>query len=908
MPDILPAGSETAWHAEPIETAFDRLETQRTGLSRSEAAARLERYGPNSLPAPRTRNLFIRFVAQIHNVLIYVLLASAAVTLAFGHLTDCFVILAVVIANAVIGVIQEGKAENAMASIRKIIAPQAVVLRDGQRQTVDGKTVVPGDIVLLQAGEKVPADARIIEASTLSVQEAILTGESLAVEKQTDPAPVDRLLAERSSMAYSGTMITRGQGIGLVVATGANSEIGKIGGLVGKVEQLQTPLIAQMNVFARWLTFLILIFGALLFAYGLWIQHHEPQMLFMAIVGLSVAAIPEGLPAVLTITLAIGVQAMAKRNAIVRRLPAIETLGSVSVICTDKTGTLTFNEMSASTIALEAGDFAVSGEGYAPRGDISCVSSTPTDTDANPERALARLGQIARLCNDAQLQLKDDVWTVAGDPMEGALLTLAGKIDERTAAETVAWTRESVLPFDARHRYMATLNVSSEPDGNALITVKGAPERLLAMCEKVLASDGSLKPLDLLSWHERADEMAARGQRVLALAERQLPKAPCNLRPEDVESGLVLVGLVGLMDPPRPEAITSVASCQSAGIRVKMITGDHAGTASAIGKMIGLLQPRDVLTGSDIDQMNDAQLRDAALETDIFARTSPEHKLRLVEALQAEGLTVAMTGDGVNDAPALKRADAGIAMGLKGSEAARESADLVLADDNFRSIADAVREGRTVYDNLVKVIAWTLPTSTAEALTIVAALLLGLTLPITPIQILWINLITASTLGIALAFEPAEAGTMSRPPRRRKQPLLTGRLAWYIVLVSGLFMAAVFVLFVLSIERGQSVAYARTMAVNAFAVLEIFQLLFVRTMHTDRLDWRTLKGTWPVWTAVSVVITGQIAITYIPVLQTVFGTEALSLSDIGLIFGFGVILFIVLEVEKRMRAVVSPDA
>ncbi len=890
------------WHALAADDVLTLLQGHRSGLSTEEVDRASRIYGLNTLPSPRGKGFLLRFIQQFHNVLIYVLLASASITLLLGHYTDSLVILAVVLANAVIGVIQEGKAESAMASIRKIIAPRASVIRDGHRLNIDGQEVVPGDIVILEAGEKVPADLRLLESNDLSIQEALLTGESLPVSKSVDPVPTGQILAERSCMAFSGTMVTRGRGTGVVVATGSSSELGKISSLVGKVEELQTPLITQMNVFARWLTFLILIMGALLFAHGTFLGHQDPEDLFMAIVGLSVAAIPEGLPAVLTITLAIGVQAMARRNAIVRRLPAIETLGSVSVICTDKTGTLTFNEMAATSLCIADQALDVTGDGYDPSGEIvtrgHAAETSPPSLDDRTKALLHRVGRAVTLCNDAHLKLEKNDWSVVGDPMEGALLVLARKIG---GMPDDGWLRRAVLPFDARRRFMATLDVKGGPSPETRAFVKGAPERLLAMCTSCLDETGGTRALDEGLWHERATELARQGQRVLAIAEKPMPVGQTTLAAEDVESGMILIGLIGLMDPPRPEAVESVERCLSAGIRVKMITGDHAGTASAIGKRIGLLQPDSVLTGADIDVLSDTELREAVMETDVFARTSPEHKLRLVAALQAENLTVAMTGDGVNDAPALKRADAGIAMGLKGSEAARESADLVLADDNFRSIADAVSEGRTVYDNIVKVIAWTLPTSTAEALVIVAALLFGLTLPVTPVQILWVNLITAATLGLALAFEPGEPETMSRPPRDRTKPILTGELAWYILLVSALFMAAVFALFVQALERGQSITYARSLAVDALVVLEIFQLLFVRTMNAATFSWRNLRGTPAVWLAVGIVLAGQSAITFVPALQEIFAMEPLLPVDLAAVFGLGIALFAILEVEKRMR-------
>ena len=519
-------------------------------------------------------------------------------------------------------------------------------------------------------------------------------------------------------MAFSGTLVVGGIGRGVVVATGAASEIGRISGMLSRVETLTTPLVRQMDRFARWLTILILLIAAVLLTFGYFIEHHEFSELFMAVVGLSVAAIPEGLPAVLTITLAIGVQAMARRNAIVRRLPAIETLGSVSVICTDKTGTLTRNEMMVASVAAGRDVFSVDGNGYAPTGEIRLrdAITNPRDHDF-----LDELARAAGLCNDAAIHERDGVWTVEGDPMEGALLALSGKL-ARGPTELSQWMRTDVIPFDARHRYMATLHRDHE--GRAFVYVKGAPEQILAMCPTQRNASGGADPLDEACWHGIAERIAARGQRVLAFATRPVQPDHTVLEVADLPGQLMLIGLVGLIDPPRREAVAAVAECHGAGIRVKMITGDHAGTAAAIGRQIGLQNSDKVLTGTELDSMNDAVLAAAALNTDIFARTSPEHKLRLVTALQSHGLTVAMTGDGVNDAPALKRADAGIAMGRKGSEAAKEASELVLADDNFASIVSAVREGRTVYDNIKKVISWTLPTNAGEAMTIVVAILL----------------------------------------------------------------------------------------------------------------------------------------------------------------------------------------
>lgn len=896
MQEIKTKRTQPSWHNICIDSVLEKLEATSAGLSRHEAEARLKTHGPNRLPEPPKRSTVMRFLLQFHNILIYVLLGSAVITAVLDHWIDTFVILAVVLANAIIGFIQEGKAEKAMDAIRQMLAPHASVLHSGERHSIEGEKLVPGDIVLLEAGDKVPADLRLLKTHGLQIQEAILTGESVPVEKHIEPVPFDAPLGDRSCIAFSGTLVTSGQGKGVVVATGASTEIGRISGLLSEVETLTTPLVKQMGAFAQWLTIFILLIATILLGYGYFVGHHEFTEMFMAVVGLSVAAIPEGLPAVLTITLAVGVQSMARRNAIVRRLPAIETIGSVSVICTDKTGTLTRNEMMVSSVLTHQHLFTLQGVGYEPQGTILLENAEVSPAEYT---VLEELARAATLCNDAALHDHDGVWTVEGDPMEGALLAFASKIGIEIRKEQATWTRTDAIPFDAKHRFMATLNHDHEH--HAFVFIKGAPEQILAMCKTQSVADGNVEPLNKAYWQEKADSIAALGQRVLAFAVKPVQSEHTVLERTDIESTLTLLGMAGMIDPPRAEAIAAVAECHTAGIRVKMITGDHAKTAAAIGKQIGLQNPGKVLTGADLDGMNDASLKEAVLECDIFARTSPEHKLRLVMALQTHGMTVAMTGDGVNDAPALKRADVGIAMGKKGSEAAKEAAELVLADDNFASIASAVREGRTVYDNIKKVISWTLPTNAGEAMTIIVALLFGMTLPITPIQILWVNLITAVTLGIALAFEPTEENTMRRPPRPREEPLLSGELVWHIVLVSILFLCGVYGIYAYAIDRGYSVELARTLAVNTLVVMEIFHLFFIRNIYGTSLTWKAARGTKVVWMTVIVITLAQLTITYLSPLQAIFATVAVPFLDCLLVIGIGVALFAIIETEKQIR-------
>lgn len=892
--ESLPVGE---WHAEDVAAAHQALMVPQDGLSDAEAARRLSAFGPNRLPEGARRGPLMRFLAQFHNLLIYVLIAAGIMAAAIGHVTDSLVIFAVVLANAVIGFIQEGRAEEALEAVRGMIDPHASVLRGGRRLTIAADEVVPGDLVLLEAGDRVPADLRLVKARNLRIDEAILTGESVPTDKVTRPAALSASLGDRGSMGFSGTFVAAGQGTGIAVATGGASELGRISSMIGAVEQLATPLVRQMNQFARQVTIAVLVAAVFVFAYALYIQGYAMDEAFMMVVGLAVAAIPEGLPAVMTITLAVGVQRMARRNAIIRRLPAVETLGSVSVICSDKTGTLTRNEMMAGALVVADSTVAVTGAGYEPEGVFEDVEGRPIDPQS--DAILAELTRGAFLCNDAELRQVDGQWTVAGDPMEGALISLALKGGLDPVEARAAFPRKDEIPFDSRHRYMATLHQPA--DGEALVYVKGAPERIIHMCGSIATRDGE-GPFDHAVWEEAVHRLAENGRRIIAVARRTMPAGTTDIGPDDVASGLAFLGLVGLIDPPRPEAMAAIAECQRAGIRVKMITGDHAATARAIARELGLADDPKAYTGQDLDDSDGAQFSKMAREGSVFARTSPEHKLRLVESLQSNGDVIAMTGDGVNDAPALKRADVGVAMGRKGTEAAKEASEMVLADDNFASIVAAVREGRTVYDNLTKVIAWTLPTNGGEAFTIILAIAFGLTLPVTAIQILWINMVTAVALGLTLAFEPTEAGTMARPPRRSREALLSGRLLWRILFVSALMVVGTMGIFSLAIHEGHSVDMARTMAVNAIVMMEIFYLFSVRYVYGSALTWQGVLGTPAVLIGVAVVVVAQFAFTYAPPLQAVFGTEAVALADGLAIVAVGVALLVIVEVEKRLAA------
>ncbi len=887
-----------AWHATGPDEALRALGAGPEGLSDAEAAQRRARYGANLLPHVASRGLLARLRGQFDNLLIQVLIGAGVVTVLLGHPTDAAVIFAVVVVNAAVGLWQEGRAEDAMAAVRGMLSADAAVLRDGDRRSLPAADLVPGDIVLLEAGDRVPADLRLIAARGLQTQEAALTGESVASAKDTAAVAPEAPLGDRSGMAFSGTLVVAGRGTGLVVATGPAAEIGRIGTMLGGIEEMTTPLLRQMDAFARVLTFVILGVCAAVFAFAVLLRGYGAGDAFLAVVGLAVAAIPEGLPAVLTITLALGVQRMAARRAIVRRLPAVETLGAVTVICTDKTGTLTLNEMVVRRLvtAADAPAVAVTGTGYAPEGDLDHHPDHPDP--AAEAGAVRRIALAGLLCGDAAL-VGDGAqgWRVAGDPMEGALIALARKAGIAVPEARAAWRRLDEVPFDAGHKFMATLDRG--PEGGARLHVKGAPDRLLRLCDSDMRADGSAGPIDRAAWEARIDELARGGFRVLAFATRKDGEATEVSR--DGIGGLTLLGLAGFLDPARPEAIAAVADCRRAGIAVKMITGDHALTALAVAQELGLDTAGGVLTGAELETLDEATLRARAPGVGIFARTTPEHKLRLVEALQAEGNTVAMTGDGVNDAPALKRADVGIAMGIKGTEAAKDAARVVLADDNFASIVAAVREGRTIHDNIRKVIAWTLPTNGGESLIVIAAILAGLALPISPVQILWVNMVTAVALGLTLAFEPTEAGVMDRPPRPTAAPLLDPEMLWRVVLVSALFAMAVFATFAWSQARGDTLAHSRTLSVNLIVVLEIAYLFSVRYLRMTSFTLTGALGTRAVWIGIALAVAAQAAFTYAPPLQRLFDTAPVAPAEALGILAMGAGLLVLLEVEKRLR-------
>lgn len=878
-------------HSLSISDSLKLTEASEQGLTTDESINRLALFGKNNLPEPKRRGAWLQFALQFHNPLIYVLMAAGAITFLLKDYVDTSVIIAVVFINALIGFVQEGKAEKALEAVRSMLASHAKVLRDGVQHQIDAADLVLGDIVLLESGDKVPADLRLLRVKNLHIMEAALTGESVPVEKSTQPVPEIAAIGDRTCMAYSSTLVSFGHAQGVVIATGQQSEIGKIGTLMSEVQTLATPLTRRLDKFSRQITVFILIVSAITFAYGYWVMDMPRLDIFLAVVGLAVAAIPEGLPAVVTIVLAIGTRTMARKRAIVRHLPAVETLGSVTVICSDKTGTLTCNEMTAVRVILPTHTLQVTGSGYVPDGQFIKENSAASAAD---DPALQSLSIGALLCNDAQLKYEEaGVWRMVGDPTEGALLSLAYKAELDAHDMAQRYPRLDEIPFESEHRYMATLH--HDHAGNTFMLLKGAPERVLDLC----IQDASGQTFDKVAWQTYMDEAASHGERVLALARCEMPAGTTMLNMADITARFTLLGLVGMIDPPRPEAIAAVAECQSAGLRVMMITGDHVITAAAIAKQLGL-NAEYALTGEVIETLSDAELKSRLKTVNVIARASPQHKLRLVAALQAEGELVAMTGDGVNDAPAIKAANIGVAMGNKGTDAAREAADLVLTDDNFATIAHAVREGRVVLDNIKKALLFMLPTNGGEAGVILLAVFAGIALPVTAGQILWINMITAVTLALAIAFEPGEAGIMQRKPRHPTEPLITKVLMIRIIYVSVLMIAVAFGIFEWELSRGNSIDLARTSAVNMLVVGELVYLFNVRyfTASSLRADILT-DNKVALW--VSMALIGfQLLFTYAPPMQQLFASVSLDWVSWAMIIALALLKFLAVEVEKAV--------
>ena len=888
-------GDAVVWCALAADAVLKRLETSpKDGLGAEAATQRLREYGPNRLPEGKKQSQLMRFLLQFNNILVYVLLGAGFVKMMVGLWLDAGIILGVVVINALLGFLQEGKAEKALDSIRNMLSAEARTVRGGITRVIRAEELVPGDIVLLESGDKIPADLRLVEVKNLRTEEAPLTGESVPVDKTTAAVSEKATIGDRECMAFSGTLVSSGRGTGVVVATGANTELGRINQMMASVSALETPLLRQIKTFGYTITAVIGVTCVLLFAYGRWLRGMEFIDIFQAVISIAVSVIPEGLPALITVTLAIGVQRMASRNAIIRRLPAVETLGSVSRICSDKTGTLTLMEMMVMSAVTAQSGYTVTGNGYAPKGEV-LRDGKPVKPGEDP--ALKLMGRVSMLCNDAEILEEEGTWKVQGDPTEGALYPYGNKLGLERKVEQDAYPRIDSIPFESEHKFMATLH--RDASGKQVIFVKGAPEVILEHCDRQAIDGEAAEPLDRNYFRQAADQLASQGERVLGMAWLEVPDVTAGtLLPEDLPKNLILIGLIGLLDPPRQEAIEAVKECHAGGIRVTMITGDHRITAAAIAKMLGIGDGKTAVTGAEIEEMDTATLQERVRDVDVFARASPEHKLRLVKAIQANGQIVAMTGDGVNDAPSLKKADIGVAMGIKGTEVTKEAAEMVLADDNFASITAAVKEGRTVYNNIEKAMLFMLPTNAAQALVILAAIVVGFVAPITAPQILWVNMVTSVALGLVISFEPHELDVMQRAPRATDRGILDGFGVWRVIFVGlGLLALTLWAFFWMK-SINASDPLARAAAVNALVIGQIFYLLNSRFKLDSSLSLKAHAGNNYLPLGIGAVVILQLLFTYAPPLQALFDTAAIPLRIWPWLFFAGFVFFLVVELEK----------
>ena len=875
-PDSMP------WHSSSVQDVMSELETSLGGLNDREAAERLQKYGANTLLRKGNDSPWLIFWRQINNPIGWLLISAGALAVGLQKFTDSLVVFGAVIVNAIIGFIQEYRAGKAIEALAAMVPEFATTLRNGESIAVSAESLVPGDLVTLQSGDKVPADLRLIRVKNLLVEEAALTGESLPVAKRSDAVAQDSPLGDRFGMAYSGTLVLQGTATGVVVATGGATELGRINALLNQTGQMETPLTRQLAKVSNGITVAVVAVVAVLISFGIWVKDAPLGDSLMVAVSLAVAAIPEGLPAVITICLAIGVRRMAERHAVVRHLPAVETLGSTTVICSDKTGTLTRNEMTVQVAWLGGQEYRFSGIGYAPDGEIERDGVRLTELPA----ALHDLLTIAILCNDAVVRLEQNIWTITGDPTEAALVAAAEKAALSSQDFRGQHARLDVIPFESDSKFMATLNTI---DGQAHILLKGAPETVLERC--------TLREEELRRINEAMATYARQGMRVIAFAHKKNVAAK-QIEPESVRAGLQFAGLLCMIDPPRTEAMDAIRVCQQAGITVKMITGDHPVTAEAIGRQLGLLpQGQSAMSGRDLDGLSEKQIQDAVMSTNVFARVAPEHKLQLVEALQAQRHVIAMTGDGVNDAPALKRADIGIAMGITGTAVSKEAAKVVLMDDNFASITAAVEEGRRVYDNLIKSLAFMLPANLGLACTLSVAMFFfptiqvdgvnELLLAMSPSQTLWINLVASVTLSIPLAFEVLEPNAMRRLPRSPDEPVFSGFIVTRLIIVGLLMAAGACGLFlweyyrivgpepVTSARHALALAEAQTLCVTSITFTQIFYLLNCRSLHSS-LFTQGFFSNPTIFIGIGALLVLQTCFIYLPPLQTLFNSAPID--------------------------------
>jgi len=877
-----------------------------SGLTSAEAALRLQRYGENRVKMQAGTPAWVRLLRQFTAPLVLVLILAATVTGFLKEWVDAIVILVVVVVNAFVGFLQESKAESALEALMKMVVGEALVRRDGRKIQVPNTALVPGDIVLLTGGDRVPADIRLLETKNLQIDESSLTGESLPVHKRPDPLDADTVLADRVNMAYAGSLVTAGTATGVVWATGDRTETGRLAFLIAEAVDLTTPLTRKIASFSGLLLWIIVGLAALMFAFGVFVRGGSPVEMLMASVALAVGVIPEGLPAAITIVLAIGVSRMARRKAIIRKLPAVETLGCTTVICSDKTGTLTQNMMTVRVIYAGGQTFSVSGGGYEPRGEVQGEDGRAI-ASIEERPALRECLLAGMLCNDSALIEEEGRWSIGGDPTEGAMIVSAEKAGLRHADIHASAPRVDMIPFESTHMFRATLHDHEE--GRRIYKV-GALERLLERCSQMLDRQGNPVPVDADAIRTVAQDLASEGLRVIACARRDGDHVTEEMDHHHVTEGFVFLGMQGMIDPPREEAIAAVAKCQRAGIRVKMITGDHAATARAIARQIGLdgAESAPALTGRELDAIEDEDLPAIADRTVVFARVAPEQKLRLVRALQSLGHIVAMTGDGVNDGPALKQADIGIAMGISGTDVAKGAASMVLTDDNFATIAAAVEEGRGVFDNLTKFLVWTLPISVGFGLILLTSVVFGLTLPTLPVHLLWVNLTTAILLGLMLVFEPPEADVMNRPPRDQKQPIFDFSLFMRTCLVSIIVLAGAYTVFLAELDGTDetTIAEARTAVVNTVVAVASAYLVNCRSLRRSifSIGWFTNPQ---VLIGIGITFLFQLVFTYAPFMNRFLHTAPLELEVWARIAGIAFLAFVLIELEKKVRSLIRPN-
>lgn len=852
------------------------------GLTSEKAQERLKQDGPNAL-VQRKQSKWVRFFKQFNNSITYILIVAAIATFLLREYSDSIVIGLVVIVNALIGYFQESKASEAIDNIKQMLQVSATVIRDGKRDDIEAEELVVGDLVFLEAGDNVPADLRILAADNLKIQESSLTGETDSVLKNDEPLTDPKTpLGDRLNMAYASTAVTNGSGLGIVTATGANSEIGKINASMESVKSKTTPLMREINGLGKYISYAIVAVAVLLAVYGLVTRVYSVSALMVAVITMVVGSLPEGLPASTSVVLAMGVQKMTKQNAIVKTLPAVETLGSVDVINTDKTGTLTKNEMTIDTLITKNGKYAVTGTGYTPTGHIT-KNGQPVAVGQDED--LDRLMVAGHEANDTRLIKNDDKWEINGEPTDGAFLALYHKVFKETEPDLVELDK---IPFDSEYRYIAKLDEDS--DGQRVILVKGSPDKIFTMAKQADSS------FDIPDWTNRVSQLARDGERVVALGYREVSRDVHNLTPEVMAEGVHFLGITGIIDPPREETIVALKQMREAGIKVKMITGDHPETASAIAAKLGLDENVSAITGAQIDELSDEKLKEVIQDYNVFARTTPMNKLRIVEAYQANGLVTAMTGDGVNDAPALKKADIGIAMGIKGTDVAKEAADMVLADDNFATLTTAIKEGRHVYDNIKKTIRFLLPTSFAEGLIVLISIMFQQELPLVPTQLLWINMVSAVTIQFAFLFEPAEEGIMKRMPRKSNQSFLNRKDVWQIIYVAILIAALGIGAFNWLTMQGVSSTVASTVTLNVIVFGKIFYLFNIRTPK-PAISKDVLRNKMA-FVIIGILLVLQAGITYLPFMQSIFCTAGLSAPLWLLPIVAGIVVLIVTELDK----------